>query len=221
MARRLVSAETAVQEQAARTLIEEGVVSSGRVVAVVAALGQGLERAPTDAQRLALDIALDHARRQLAPACALALTRPDHALLLSIWPGVPTQEAERHAENVAHAMSAQLRAELSPDELATCRIGVGGVREHLSAARESYEEALRTTRIAAATGEGASVTAYSGLGVYTLLAKLPLDELAESIHPGLRRLMAKDSGHPTPRLSPCACTFTAPPSISDCAGWRS
>ncbi|MDJ1132083.1 PucR family transcriptional regulator [Streptomyces iconiensis] len=199
-----MSTDPVLRAEAARMLVEEGLAATGSadavdgvaVVAVVGTVGSGSGEPLPDEQRLALHIAVDHARRRLAPTHALSLTRPDHALLLSIRPDAGDEEAARGAEEMADVLCQRLRAELHSDPTAVCRVGVGRVHRRLTEAAASYAEARQAAEVAWATGSGEAVTTHARLGVYALLAKLSPAERAESMHPGVRGLLQPHSGLP-------------------------
>ncbi|WP_301124401.1 PucR family transcriptional regulator [Streptomyces cacaoi] len=196
LVRDLVSADPVLRAEAARTLIEEDLAAAGSVVAVVATLGGTPGEPLPEEQRLALRLAVEHARLRAAPARTLALVRPDHALVFGIRPDAGDEVAARGAEEMASALVARLRSELPdvPDEL--CRAGVGRVHPGLAGAATGYREARQAAEVARATGSGRAVTSYARLGVYALLAKLSPADLAESMHPGLRDLLHPESGAP-------------------------
>lgn len=87
-----------------------------------------------------------------SPSRGLALTRPDHALLLTIWPGVRSQVIERNAAELAEVLREKLVAELGLGRAALCWVGVGGPRPRLTEAHFSYEEARRAAEVARITG---------------------------------------------------------------------
>ncbi|MEV0266216.1 helix-turn-helix domain-containing protein [Streptomyces sp. NPDC050617] len=189
LVRDLVSPDPVLRAEAAQMLVEEDLAAAGgRVVAVVATVGDGSEPLRED-QRLAVELAVDHARRRLPPAHALSLARPDHALLFTVRPNAGDEEAERGAEELAGTLYERLRAELPAAPPVTCRTGVGRARRRLSDAAASYAEARQAAEVARATRSGAAVTAYARLGTYALLAKLSPADLAESMHPGIRGLL--------------------------------
>ncbi|MFI2236068.1 PucR family transcriptional regulator [Streptomyces chrestomyceticus] len=196
LVRDLTSADPVLRSEAAGALIEEGLATAGNVVAVVATVGEHPKEPLPEEQRLALQLAVAHTRRRIAPARSLCLTRPDHALLLSIWPGTDDEAAACAAEDMAAALVRRLCAELPSVPPVVCRTGVGQVRHRLTDAAVSYEEARQAAELARATGSAQPVTAYARLGIYALLAKLPTADLVESMHPGLCDLLQPGSGAP-------------------------
>ncbi|MEU6612102.1 hypothetical protein ABZ922_45170 [Streptomyces shenzhenensis] len=81
-------------------------------MAVVATIG-GSPGEPLPAeQRLALQLAVGHAPRRLAPAHTFALICPVHVLVFGIRPGTGGEAAARGAEDRTAALTDRLRAEL-------------------------------------------------------------------------------------------------------------
>ncbi|MCX4967238.1 helix-turn-helix domain-containing protein [Streptomyces sp. NBC_00654] len=192
--RDLVAPDLAVREEAAAALVEEGLAVAGPVVALVATVAHRTGEPLAEQQRLAMALTLGHARRRLPPSRALVLSRPDHALLLTIWPGGRSDGIERSVGELAGVLHERLVAELGTGPGTSCWVGIGGTHRRLNEAHISYREARQASEVARATGVMGPVAAYPRLGVYALLAKLPPDELAESIHPGLCRLLEPGSG---------------------------
>ncbi|MBD0739251.1 helix-turn-helix domain-containing protein [Streptomyces sp. CBMA29] len=192
LVRDLVAPDEALRTQATAALVEEGHLVAGPVIALVATVTHERGEPLAERQRLALDLAVDHTRRRLPPARALALTRPDHALLLTVWPGARSDGIERDIGDLADVLREKLAAELGAGRNTPCWVGVGGVRRRLAEAHASYREARRAADVARVSGVLGQVAAYPQLGVYALLAKLTPEELAEGIHPGLRRLLTSD-----------------------------
>ncbi|MCX4850648.1 CdaR family transcriptional regulator [Streptomyces sp. NBC_00893] len=191
--RDLVAPDPSLRDEAAAALIEEGLAVAGPVAALVATVSHGAGEPLAEQQRLALDLAVDHSRRRLPPTRALVLSRPDHALLLTIWPGARSEGIERAVGELAGVLHEKLVAEIGTNRRASCWVGIGGTHRRLAEAHVSYREARQATDVARATG--GPVSAYPRLGIYALLAKLAPDELAASIHPGLLRLLEQGSGH--------------------------
>ncbi|QXQ99555.1 CdaR family transcriptional regulator [Streptomyces sp. WY228] len=189
LVRDLIAPDQALRTEAGVALVEEEHAVAGPVAVLVAMMG-GEEGEPlAEERRLALELVVDRCRRRLPPSRGLALTRPDHALLLTIWPGARSQVIERNAAELAEVLREKLEAELGLGR-AACWVGVGGPRPRLTEALSSYEEARRAAEVARITGTLGHVVAHKQLGVYALLGKLTPDQLAEGIHPGLRPLLA-------------------------------
>lgn len=190
LVRDLVSPDQAIREEATAALVEEGHAVAGPVAVLVATVTHEADEPVAERQRLALELAVDHTRRRLPPSRGLALTRPDHALLLTVWPGARSDTIDRNAGELAEVLREKLTEELGAGSGAWCWVGVGGVRRRLVESRASYREARSAAEVARITGVLGQVAAYPRLGVYALLAKLSAEELADGIHPGLRSLLA-------------------------------
>lgn len=189
LVRDLIAPDQALRAEAGAALVEEEHAVAGPVTVLVAMVAREEGEPLAEERRLALELAVDRCRRRLPPSRGLALTRPDHALLLTIWPGARSQVIERNAAELAEVLREKLVAELGLGRAALCWVGVGGPRPRLTEAHSSYEEARRAAEVARITGTLGQVVAHTQLGVYALLGKLTPDELAEGIHPGLRSLL--------------------------------
>jgi sugar diacid utilization regulator len=193
--RDLVSADASLRAEAADALIEEELVVAGPVSALVVTLAH--ERgAPLDEQgRLALHITVDHGRRRLSPGHAVTLNRPDHSLLLAIWPGARTATVDKASAELAAAVRDRLVTEVGSASAPTCWVGIGSTQKRLGDSHVSYLQARRAADVARITGALGTTVPYARLGVYALLAKLSQDELADGIHPGIRPLLGPTSEH--------------------------
>ncbi|MEV8313353.1 helix-turn-helix domain-containing protein [Streptomyces sp. NPDC059900] len=194
LVRDLVAPDEALRKEATAALVEEGHAVAGPVAVLVAMVAQEEGEPLSEDRRLALALAVDHTRRRLPPARGLALTRPDHALLLTLWPGARPQTIERNTAELAEVLREKLAAELGTGRDTPCWVGVGRAHPRLSEAHASYREARRAAEVARTTGVLGQVAAHARLGVYALLGKLTPGELAEGIDPGLRALLS-DSAH--------------------------
>lgn len=195
LVRDLVSADDGLRAEAVDALVEEDLVVAGPVSALVATLSHDSSEPLGEQGRLALHAAVDRGRRRLPPMRALTLNRPDHSLLLAIWPGARAATVDTAFGELAACVHEGLASELGAVAAPSCWVGVGGTRPRLTEARCSYLEARQAADVARITGVLGPVVSYSRLGVYALLAKLPPDQLAEGIHPGIRLLLGADSGH--------------------------
>lgn len=191
--RDLLSDDATLQAEAAAGLVEEELLVTGRVTALVATLSHDLDELG-EQERLALAAAVDHGRRRLSPRSALTLQRPDHALLVIVCPGAGESTAEKITRELADAVHERL-VEESGKAADACWVGIGIPRRRLAGLRQSYQEARRAADVARITGALGSVAPYQGLGVYALLAQLPPDDLAAALHPGIRQLLDAAGGH--------------------------
>lgn len=189
LVRDLVADDAALRTEAATALLDEELVVTGKVTALVATFPGSEPLGERD--RMALAAAVDHGRRRLSPHTAMSLPRPRHALLIAVWPGAREGTIERSVLDLAVAVHERLVAE-SGREPATCPVGIGGTRAGLLELRASYREARRAAEVAGITGALGQVVPHAKLGVYALLAQLPPGELADALHPGIRPLLEAD-----------------------------
>ncbi|WP_157987777.1 PucR family transcriptional regulator [Jiangella endophytica] len=184
LVRNLLSTDHALREEAAQTLVEEEWVVVGPVTVLVATLSHARDEPIGERGRLALRIAIDHGRRRLPPGHGLVLHRPDHSVLVAAWP-------EGRAVNVdylAGEVHGRLMTEAAPAD-GRGWVGSSTTQRFLADAHTGYLEARRAAEVARITGALGPTVSYARLGVFAMLAKLPPDELADSIHPGMRRLL--------------------------------
>jgi len=181
---------------AAARLLELGLwESDGPLTAIVVGLAPPtVAGGLAEEEQVTVDAALEHLRRQLLPGSLLHLVRPDRAILLVSLgdPGVREHGsawlAARAREQIAAAHDGG-----APPPRAALSDADGLASAHAACAR-----ALSTLRVADALGGRlGDVVRWEGLGVYALLAELPLERLgAEAIHPGVRALLEQ----PAPQL---------------------
>ena len=178
--RDLLNTDTAVRQQAVSALAEELRVDVDvPVVAIV--LDTARERALGDSGTVA-DIALTHGRQLLPTRHALHIVRPDHGLLL-IAPG-----REIGAVEIANRVQAEYQRGLPSAHAA--RVGIGDTVATLAEAATSYRQALNAISVGRVLNLDA-VVRWADLGIYRLLAQLPLAEIGEELlHPALGKLAA-------------------------------
>ncbi|WP_327586923.1 helix-turn-helix domain-containing protein [Nonomuraea sp. NBC_00507] len=191
LARDLLSDDSDLRADAAGRLIEEELVVAGYVTALMVTVTHTMDEPLAERDRLALAAGLDRGRRRLAPGNGIQLARPDHGILIVVHAGRPVPG---DMEELAEAIREQVIAESgrARDE---CWIGIGEPRSALVSAYESYREARAATNVARVVRVLGPVVRYSRLGVYGLLAELPPNRLARSLHPGLRALLDHDGGN--------------------------
>jgi hypothetical protein len=177
-----------VRELAAQELIDGGhfTSNSGVVVLVLRLLGTVPD--PEEA-RLALAAALDKGVGLLPPRESLRLVRPDHALLLTRQTQLDREP--KLADNL-HAIALDAVAGMGVDVV----VGVGTAAPRLADAAASYRDALLATRVGEVVPMFRPVARFDELGVYAMLAGLPLAELEHLVHPGIARLRAIDPDLP-------------------------
>jgi sugar diacid utilization regulator len=192
LVRDILSDSDDVRAHAAQQLVELEIVErDGPAVVLVASTETTSGGEPL---RTALDVALNRVRRQLAPRSALHLLRPDHVLLV-----VSLSEPSVRRHGVA-ALAGQVRDEVAASLEApagSIRVAIGSRVDGLAQTRESYEQALRAAKVAVLVGgRFGDVVSWEDLGIYRLLAELPLDAMSTRvIHPGLRELLARPQTH--------------------------
>ncbi|WP_432050113.1 PucR family transcriptional regulator [Verrucosispora sp. NA02020] len=195
-ARTLLADSPGSRDQAVRALLEAGMIhADGPRTALVARLVAPEERQPDERARIALEQSLVAARRRAGTREALHLVRHDHGvLLLPAEPaaGRPTPEvAARHLDDDLQHVTRSLGS------VERTVVGVGRTRPRLADVVESYVEALHAARVGARLPALGRVVAWSGLGVFRVLARLGEQHLTVAdVHPGLARLVSTP-GHRT------------------------
>jgi DNA-binding PucR family transcriptional regulator len=129
-----------------------------------------------------LEQALVLTRRWHGARSALHLVRRNHGVLLL------------SGEGAAQPVAAHLAGRRLPGVTRTV-IGVGEPYPRLAGAIGSYQEAVRTARVAARLPSLGDVASWSALGVYRVLSMV--DEQrpdVRAVHPGLLRLLDTDGG---------------------------
>lgn len=186
--RDLLSDDERVRRDAVVELVDlELFATDGPVTVVVALLPPAFEGRSAEALRAAIDAALMRVRRHVTPKHALHLIRPDHVLLL-VALGDPSVRAHGPRQ-----LAERLRDELS--DLSPV-VALGGTARELGEALRSYREALRAARVARAMEGFGDVASWDELGIYGLLAELPVERLnASMLHPGLRELIENPRAH--------------------------
>jgi hypothetical protein len=187
--RTLLSEEPHAREQAARSLVEDGVLVDGvQIVVLVGRVVLEPSCLPDDDLRLAVEQALVNTHRWVGPREAVHLVRYDHgALVLSSSAGASRTATADVAENFHLALLAATRGVRG---LVDVVVGVGQERERLHQARDSYDEALQAARVALHLPTLGRVANWSQLGIYRVLSQLPVPSLGGGgVHPGLDRLL--------------------------------
>lgn len=189
--RDVLSTDEAIRHEAVWQLAELDLFAPGGQVAALAIPLDRIQpdRAP-DEVRLAADVALMRVRRHLAPKHGLHLRRPDHALLVASLedPSIRADGLRAFARRVGDELAAALPRRGGG---AAPIVAIGGVAPDLSGAAASYDQALRTAKVAAMISGFGDVVCWDDLGVYQLLTEIPLDGLGSTLlHAGLRRLLS-------------------------------
>lgn len=186
--RDLLSEEPAARERAADSMIVEDLLLSAPVAALVAALPHEGNRPLSVQERQSLAVAVERAARRCQPRSVVHLERADHAVLLVAHSG---RSMERELDDLAAAVRRNL------DATGGWLVGIGTTRDLLGDVHRSYAEAVRAVEVARIVPTLGKIARYSDLGVYGLLAELPLSEVRTRLHPGLRRLRDYDAGSDT------------------------
>ncbi|WP_158635042.1 PucR family transcriptional regulator [Tsukamurella asaccharolytica] len=195
LVRDLVASEEALRFEAADALIEEELVTAGTVTALVVTVDHEYGTPLGDETRQALRTTIEYARRRLPPGRTLTLDRPDHSLLLAVFPPGRQSSIDHSVCELASAMYDRLAVEAPAVGFARACVGIGTTQERLSDAGHSYTEARQAATTGNITGSLGNTVAYSQLGVYALLAKIPRAELAECLHPGVQLLLDPAAKH--------------------------
>jgi hypothetical protein len=189
--RDLLAEASDVRELAAQELIDGNhFTSNSGVVVLVLRLVDPSHRTQSEDTRMALSGALDSVVGLLPPKESLRLVRPDHGLLL-------TRQAQldrnRTLPTELHRLGAKSLGRADLDLI----VGVGTNARRLADTRDSYRDALLATRVAEVVPMYRPIARFADLGVYAMLAALPLADLnANLIHPGIAKLAEIDPDLP-------------------------
>lgn len=160
--------------RAAGRLVEEDFLAGGAPAAAIVA-HPPIDGVLDDSRRSALAGALDTVARTLHPRTAVYVMRPTHGVLV-VLQGAGQATAREVADSVHAACGAYV-------------VGVGEPCGLADVAR-SYWQAGQAVRVARRSSDFGPVVAWSELGIYGILSRLPLDELiVDDLHPALVRLL--------------------------------
>ncbi|GHF67884.1 sugar diacid utilization regulator [Amycolatopsis bartoniae] len=186
--RDLVSDDLEKRGCAAAQLTENGLFASRGatvVLVVLAAPADGSDLGEDD--RLALSMALDQAAHSVPERECLRMVRPTHGVL------VTTEPAQRHSPKLATAVhEAACRLLGKAGRWRSVVVGVGPAVPTLADVVTSYRGALQAARVADAVPRFRPVAKSGELGVYGLLAGLPLDGLTDGPDSTVNRLLEAD-----------------------------
>lgn len=185
LTRDLLADQADVRARAAEDLVADNLCADGPVHAIVVALGK-TGPSLTEQERLALASGVEHGRQRSPQHYALALERPDHAVLLLVEDNPRSRKPVIElSESIRDHVGNQLASATS------CWVGISEVKSSLSEAYSAYLDARRAADVASVVRVLGSVVRYGQLGVYGMLAELPAERLADSLHPGLRALFGQ------------------------------
>lgn len=185
--RDLLHRDKDLREHAARVLVEqEHVPANSRATVLVTAVRPG----DGASWVVAVDLALQRAQRRLASYPTLAMTTgTSGGVLVCVGPKTPGRE---EIVRCATGLIDDIRKEAP--EGAAVRVGVGTTADELRLAVRSHDSAAEAVRVAEAIPAMGPVVFWSELGVYRLLAQLPLASLRDdAVPPGLSRLIEQDT----------------------------
>jgi hypothetical protein len=190
-ARSLLSDTAETRERAAKELLEDGVISDDGPVTALAVRPVG-DRPADEPARSALEHALVSTRRWYGARDALHLVRRDHGTLLICGGAATSRSAGAVAAHLTDGLRAATRR--LPGVTRTV-VGLGRPYPRLAEAAGSYQEAVRTARVAARLPALGDVASWATLGVYRLLSMVDEERLdVRDVHPGLLRLLGTDGG---------------------------
>lgn len=183
LARDLLTDDVNTCAQAAEQLISENLFVSLPINGIVVRLTRA-EGKLTDQDHLALAAGIEFGRKRLPPRHALALERTDHAILL-----LAQSESTAHDPSLDFGKAIRDRVLAEATASAECWVGVSGACQHLENANTAYTDARQAADVAQVVRILGPVVRHSELGIYGLLAEMPLERLVGSVPDGLRRLL--------------------------------
>lgn len=180
--------------EAARGLLDAGDFSApeGAVVAVVQAHPSELD-ASVDIERALAEAMATH-QRSARRLSALSLIRRDHCVLFVASPDDDNNTLTNWVSSLRDTVHAQLG---KVDGRMSAVAGIGGHRERLEDAAQSFREARMAVAAATAFSGLGETIHWSRLGVGQVLVKLAMaGEDAPIVHPGLHRLLRSPEALP-------------------------
>lgn len=186
LVRNLLSEDPHPRREAARLLEDEALLAPGHVTVLTINLLLPAGEVPADRDALALSSAVERASRHFPPRELVRLRRSDHAALV-------ISRAESHRHSDLTAVAREVREHVAGESgrpAGSWWIGLGTVRDTVEDAHASYSESRRAAVIARAVDSQDPLANYAQVGVYGLLTQLPGEQLSDSVHSGLRRLLA-------------------------------
>lgn len=186
--RDLLSDDAKVRAHATETLSQQD--AFGTRTSFIAFVAQVTSPEPIPELPLILEPAVHQVVRRLPPSSCLYLTRADHALLVAArGPGALTESDLARIGGLLRAACADvvaMRGEVT--------VGRGGTIHTLCDVPVSYRQARAAIRVAELVSGPTEVADWRALGIYGLLAELPLGELPpDAIPEPVRRLFEVDT----------------------------
>lgn len=188
--RDLLSAMPDIRSHAADDLVDtHRLPSFSEVCVVVVQVYAGAKTATSAASGLALDAALQRVAVDARPVHSLATTQAGGRGVLLL-----AAESER-LELQVNSIASELLSHLKRYAIATSKVQVciGPIVSSALEAYQSHERALMTLRVVDVVHGFTEVTRWEDLGIFRILARLPLGELpTDAIPQGLTRLLDVD-----------------------------
>ncbi len=191
----LSSDETLCRHAAAQLAELEIFTARGGVVVLLSPISRCDDDWGAESARLAMDTALSRARRYLAPGHGLHLTRPDHGLLVASLgdSALRTHGIAAFGSRLCH----ELASSFGENSDGHYVVAAGGSVPELKDASISYVQARRAAAVRMTMSNFGNVVCWDDLGIYKILAELPLDALGpEAMRRGLRALIDDPRTHP-------------------------
>lgn len=184
----LLSNNRETRELAAEELVGLELIEADAPVQVIV-VDPCRRQAPPDGEGLspALVAALQAGRHYATMRRTLLTERDGRAVVLLAADEMSTRESDTIGRCLLE------RAELAADAGKQPLVGVGGLTESLSAAHESYRQALLACRGWALLDRDARLVRWEDLGAYQVLLRLPQETLGNGhIDPGIMRLAGEE-----------------------------
>jgi sugar diacid utilization regulator len=188
--RDLLSAMPDIRSHAADELVDtHRLPSFSGVCVVVVQVYAGATTATSAASGLALDAALRRVAVDARPVHSLATTQAGGRGVMLL--AAERDRLELEVNSIARDLFTHLkRYAVAASQVQVC---IGPIVSGALDAHQSHERALMTLRVVEVVHSFAEVTRWEDLGIFQILARLPLGELpTDAIPPGLSRLLDLD-----------------------------
>lgn len=177
----LLSEDEPMRRAAAETLVDRRAFVPNTTVRVLVATSAGGARLD-DARRLALEHGMDRVAGRMPPEHTLQLVRANHAVLLTTDVGLSRNP---DAFDALYGSYRDVEGVDADDVI----VAVGTSETSLPHAIHSYRRALQAVRVASVVPGVRPIAHWDQLGVYGMLAGLPIEQLRDTaMHPGVSRL---------------------------------
>ncbi|MGC2977802.1 PucR family transcriptional regulator [Brevibacterium sp. FAM 25378] len=183
LTRDLLTGDATTCAHAAEQLIAENLFVSQPVSSLVVQLTSTDEKL-TDQDHLALAAGMEFGRKRLPQRHSLTLERADHAILL-----IAQSETLARAPSLEFGTAIRDHVLAETREETSCWIGASGTCQILQSVNLAYTHARRAAEVAQIVRILGPVVHHNDLGIYGLLAEMPIEQLTTNIPSGLRRLI--------------------------------